>query len=450
MKQLEGRPIKPGVCEGEALVSDKPIGFLGGVDPETGIVIEPGHPLEGHSVAGKILVFPTGKGSTVGSYTIYRLARAGVAPAGIICAEGDPIVVVGAIISEIPMVDRVDISRIKTGDWVRIEGDKITIEPGEPGGADPYTAAWLWHILTGLVLMAAGELLLWDFPPDRTPIEWAFIVIGYIALGAALNGLIIRYRVHTVYGLLPAVGAFGVAAGTLVTGGIFDDWPGGLLFKALGWYSLVGGIGALTVLWALVGGKTSSLAPEPASAILGLSWGIWAYGKTSLVGGADPPEVWQVALIGAIIVMIIGGAVLISHWKALNRLREKHLAPGLPEWTLIAVVLAVTFTRSSIPPCKLPGPAALIAFLILVLFARRVPGERSLLSFLPPDPISPVRYGLIAALFLAGGVGGRLLAEFSPPLAEGLAQVIASALLALGLLWPLAISVIAAVTTLRK
>ena len=126
--KLIGRAIKEGRAEGEALVSREPLGFFGGVDPETGVVIEPGHELEGHCIAGTILVFPRGKGSTVGSYTLYRLARSGLAPVGIINAESEPIVAVGAIISEIPMIDRIDISEISTGDRITIDGGDVTVE----------------------------------------------------------------------------------------------------------------------------------------------------------------------------------------------------------------------------------------------------------------------------------------------------------------------------------
>lgn len=125
--KLAGRVITEGHAEGEALVSREAIGFFGGVDPETGAVVEPGHELEGQSIAGKILVFPRGKGSTVGSYTIYRLCKKRVAPAGIINAESEAIVAVGAIISEIPMVDRIDISQIRTGDKVIISGDTVQV-----------------------------------------------------------------------------------------------------------------------------------------------------------------------------------------------------------------------------------------------------------------------------------------------------------------------------------
>jgi predicted aconitase with swiveling domain len=125
--QLEGRVIKSGIAEGIALVSSQPIGFLGGVDPETGIVVERGHPLEGQCVTGRVLVFPAGKGSTVGSYTLYRMARAGTAPAAIVNAESEAIVAVGAIISDIPMVDQVDITQIQTGNEVRLAGRRLTV-----------------------------------------------------------------------------------------------------------------------------------------------------------------------------------------------------------------------------------------------------------------------------------------------------------------------------------
>lgn len=126
---LEGRLIKAGDITGEALVSTEPIGFLGGVDGESGIVIEKGHPLEGECVAGKVLVFPSGKGSTVGSYVIYQLATNGLAPAAILNAESEPIVAVGAIISDVPMVDQLPIERIRNGDRVRVENAKVTVWP---------------------------------------------------------------------------------------------------------------------------------------------------------------------------------------------------------------------------------------------------------------------------------------------------------------------------------
>ncbi|NLD45011.1 MAG: DUF126 domain-containing protein [Chloroflexi bacterium] len=125
MKEIRGRAVVPGRAAGIALVSEAAIGFLGGVDPDTGVVVEAGHPLAGQSVAGRVLVFPQGKGSTVGSYTIYRLARAGRAPAAIVNAESEAIVAVGALIAGIPMVDMVDISLLRTGMRVEIDGEDL-------------------------------------------------------------------------------------------------------------------------------------------------------------------------------------------------------------------------------------------------------------------------------------------------------------------------------------
>jgi uncharacterized protein len=124
---FKARTIKAGRAEGPALVSTAPIGFLGGVDPDTGVVLEPNHPLQGRSVRGSVLVFPTGKGSTVGSYTILRLSKSGAGPVAIVNAESEAIVAVGAIISDIPMVDRVDIGQIEEGDWVVVDGDTVTV-----------------------------------------------------------------------------------------------------------------------------------------------------------------------------------------------------------------------------------------------------------------------------------------------------------------------------------
>lgn len=125
--KMHGRVIRHGQAEGEALVSQQPIGFFGGVDAETGLIVESGHELEGESISGRILVFPRGKGSTVGSYTLYRLARKGLAPAGIINAQSEAIVAVGAIIADIPMVDCIDISRLETGDIVSIEDNTVEV-----------------------------------------------------------------------------------------------------------------------------------------------------------------------------------------------------------------------------------------------------------------------------------------------------------------------------------
>ena len=128
MMQLKGRPIYKGIAQGEALVTSMGISFYGGVDPETGLIVERGHELEGQSIAGKVLVFSRGKGSTVGSYTLYRLKHAGKAPAAIVNAECETITAVGCIIAEIPCVDQIPIEGIAPGSIVKVDGEKGLVE----------------------------------------------------------------------------------------------------------------------------------------------------------------------------------------------------------------------------------------------------------------------------------------------------------------------------------
>jgi predicted aconitase with swiveling domain len=128
---LHGRRVMGGYAEGEALVSSEPVSFYGGVNPLTGCITEPGHCCCGENVSGKVFVFPTGKGSTVGSYVIYRMKKLGTAPAAIINVETEAILATGCVISDIPLVDKLDrnpVEVISTGMKVVVRGDEGIIE----------------------------------------------------------------------------------------------------------------------------------------------------------------------------------------------------------------------------------------------------------------------------------------------------------------------------------
>jgi predicted aconitase with swiveling domain len=118
--KLVGRGIVEGRCIAEALVSAKPLSFLGGVDPADGKIIERSHDLCGECVKDKVLCFPHGHGSTVGSYVLYSLAKSKLAPKAIVNQAADPVVVVGAIIANIPMVDQIEIKQLRTGDLLEV------------------------------------------------------------------------------------------------------------------------------------------------------------------------------------------------------------------------------------------------------------------------------------------------------------------------------------------
>jgi len=125
---MKGRMISPGKVTGKSIVSKEPIGFYGGIDIKTGVVIEKGHPLEGKCVKNKILVFPCGKGSTVGSYVIYGIKKNGVAPMGIINKETETIVATGVILAGIPCIDQINIDKIKNDDTVLLDADQGVCE----------------------------------------------------------------------------------------------------------------------------------------------------------------------------------------------------------------------------------------------------------------------------------------------------------------------------------
>ena len=125
---LKGRKISKGLGEGEVVKVETPISFLGGIDAKSGKILDADTGKVGTSIAGKVFVFTHGKGSTVGSYVIYQLKKNKVAPLAIINENAEIIVAVGAIISDIPMVDKIDISKISDGDKVRVYADEGIVE----------------------------------------------------------------------------------------------------------------------------------------------------------------------------------------------------------------------------------------------------------------------------------------------------------------------------------
>ena len=132
--EIRCHKVASGFARGPALVTKEPISFLGNVDPVTGVVVDPAHELFGKSVAGTVLIFPGGKGSTVGSYVIYQLKKRDLAPVAMINIRSEPIVAVGAIISGIPLVDRVpeEILQIDNDIMVEVDADRELIRISEP------------------------------------------------------------------------------------------------------------------------------------------------------------------------------------------------------------------------------------------------------------------------------------------------------------------------------
>src|SRR3989454_9116345 len=122
--RIRARGIVAGRASGKALVSSTPFSFVGGVDPATGSILKGSTGILGERLDDRIFAFPTGKGSTVGSYVLYGLGKRGHGPAAIVNRRADAVVAVGATLAGIPMVDRVDVGGLRTGDRMVVDGGR--------------------------------------------------------------------------------------------------------------------------------------------------------------------------------------------------------------------------------------------------------------------------------------------------------------------------------------
>ena len=111
-------------AEGTAIVSKQSLSFFGGVDPKTGKVIDPESDIKDQIIKDKILVFKQGKGSTVGSYVLYRMGKKGTAPKAIIVEKAEPIIVVGCVLADISLFECEQINT-KTGDYIKILNGEV-------------------------------------------------------------------------------------------------------------------------------------------------------------------------------------------------------------------------------------------------------------------------------------------------------------------------------------
>ena len=143
MRRIQGRVVVAGTGRGEALVTDEPLSFWGGVDPRTGEVIDRRHPLSGQCLAGRVLVLPHGRGSCSASGVLLEAIRNGTAPAAIITTRVDPIVGLGAILGDelygrpvpVVVVDAADADLIRTGEMVEVDADGSALVG--PGSSPP-------------------------------------------------------------------------------------------------------------------------------------------------------------------------------------------------------------------------------------------------------------------------------------------------------------------------
>lgn len=97
---IDAISLTPGTATGEILFLTEPISFWGGIDPETGQIVDAHHPQQGQNVAQKILVLTSSRGSSTGSYVLLELMRKGIAPSGIVLSEPDGVICTGVLVGQ--------------------------------------------------------------------------------------------------------------------------------------------------------------------------------------------------------------------------------------------------------------------------------------------------------------------------------------------------------------
>ncbi|MDR2866450.1 MAG: DUF126 domain-containing protein [Methanomassiliicoccaceae archaeon] len=176
---MNGRSISAGKARGTVLKIDGAFSFLGGVDGSTG-------ELKGDNkgnISDRIFVFQMGKGSTVGSFTMYDLKVHGKQPAAVINRTAETIVATGAVISSIPMIDRIDVSLLQNGDDVTVDGDI--------GTAEIHNVKIMGSVSS--VILSGGRILMLRRPDDASsfPGIWS-LVAGRIEEGEGAEETAVR------------------------------------------------------------------------------------------------------------------------------------------------------------------------------------------------------------------------------------------------------------------
>jgi predicted aconitase with swiveling domain len=127
---MEATTLVEGSATASALVLEEPLSFWGGLDPATGAIIEASHPQRGEVVTGRILVLPSGRGSSSSATVLAESIRLGTGPAGIVLSERDDIIAIGALVAAelyrtaIPVV----VASTRAFSAIR-DGDRISLGP---------------------------------------------------------------------------------------------------------------------------------------------------------------------------------------------------------------------------------------------------------------------------------------------------------------------------------
>lgn len=130
------RVLLAGEARGEVVVLDEPLSMWGGFDPETGEVIDRHHPQAGVGLTGRVVVMPSGRGSSSSSSVLAEAIRLGTTPAAIVLRQPDDIILLGAVVARelyglvcpVVVADTETYANLRTGQLAVISGSELRVE----------------------------------------------------------------------------------------------------------------------------------------------------------------------------------------------------------------------------------------------------------------------------------------------------------------------------------
>jgi hypothetical protein len=122
--RFAGRGLVEGKAEGRLLVTGQQLSFLGGVDADTGEVVDRNHELYGQKLTDVVLALPYTVGSSVGAYVIYNLTKKSLGPSAVVAVKGDITLVSGCALAGLPLADGFQLGELRAhaGKWAILDG----------------------------------------------------------------------------------------------------------------------------------------------------------------------------------------------------------------------------------------------------------------------------------------------------------------------------------------
>jgi hypothetical protein len=298
------------------------------------------------------------------------------------------------------------------------------------------------RLLLAALLVFGGEILLWQDPLSRSPLEWLMVAAGYTAIACLLLEIAARFRWREIYGLLALAGIYALLNAVLINPTLsFADFPRTLFTRVLGAQALTGALMLAAWRWLLIPPRRPSLVPLLLCAITGAGWGIWARWSASLFRGdavlRDTPFM-TIAIIGLIALALIAGLRLaLMRAAGETSLTSAHFHLGRAGWLFTAstlITLGIVQIGSGLISGIELGLCAALALICLgtIYYQKRAKG-RTFFDDFAPGQFHFLLYGILTAVLLAA-------AALTYPLPRGDGEndpvfVIATAFTAYGIAW---------------